>query len=319
MSIPSRTRALTLASLCAALGAALPRAARAQPDCAPGSLASYVALGAGGCRVGGIRLHSFAHVVDPLLGLDGARIRLTPRLDAGPGGAAWLGFLVSGPFGPHSRTDGAGYLGSEAQLTFAMDGTTVSGMRAGLVGTSVAGSGDLHATNAVSARLYGASSGVTSYDAFERGLLGASGRVHETTNSCVLGRIDLGPPRGGLGFPPGGGCTFGTDLTSVPTVGSTGRLFELEGFAWIYSQRFDGLPPVGTATAALDGFTGQFLVTGATITATPEPATLALLAGGLLAIAAATPRARRAARSCAAPAASPCAAAAARRAGAPTG
>src|SRR5689334_22920804 len=96
--------ALALATALAtslATSLALPRPAHAQSACAPGSLAAYVALGAGGCRVAGIHVHDFERVVVGF-DLDPALVQLTPRAEAASGGGAWLGFVVSAPFGPQS-------------------------------------------------------------------------------------------------------------------------------------------------------------------------------------------------------------------------
>jgi hypothetical protein len=261
-----------------ALSGLLSAPAHAQPDCAPGPLATYIALGAGGCRLAGIHLHDFATValpdaIDPLL------VLLTPQVDAAAGGGAWLGFHVTAPFGPHIMTAMGGGGAAGTRFDFAMEGTTVSGMRARLDGASAIASGSRRALDIAGALLYGSPIRPTSLDYFQTTLDGILGGSFPGSYACSGGTI--GP--GGGGSFPGSGCGGGLDALLIPSIAASGRLFEIAGSANAFDVRNPFEPPFGTATADLHALVGQFLVADAAITSAPEPATLALLAAGLVA------------------------------------
>ena len=269
--------------------AALPaRSARAQSDCAPGSLASYIALGAVGCRLGGLVARDFGAAPTDFR-LDPSLVTLAPRVDAAAPGLAWLGFELNAPFGPFSITDAAGTLGAITRVTFAVDGTTVAGARASVLGAELAASGETSALAEAVASLYGSAARPTTVSFFERYLSASWMGTLASSLWCLDADIDAG---GGLAPPPGG-CGEGVDPLLFPAVGSDGRQFEIAGGLRVSSPSFDPTMPSSGVTARLDGVVGQYLVAAPDVSSVPEPATLALVATGLLATATVATRRRR--------------------------
>lgn len=98
-------RRLSFASLAASLLALAPAAAAAQPACVAGTLASYLALGPGGCRINDTQYAAFGGAVLSSTGtvngtaLSASQVFVSPFLMAGASGQYLAGFdlRLAGP------------------------------------------------------------------------------------------------------------------------------------------------------------------------------------------------------------------------------
>jgi hypothetical protein len=278
----SGTSWLSLAFALATLGtlAGAPRRAAAQPDCVAGSVAAYVALAPAGCKIANVRFSDFGanfqQVRAGFTDLDLAAATLTP-LDLGGG---LTGFRVTFARTLSSFSSGAAVLGCSSGRCNYRDIAVLTGTltATGLGGDVIRGIGIANFDLAVATTGDWNANG----DAVAIWLPAGVPQVHQGIQAgsppfCTVSPAVV-PCVSPLLTPPGPG---------VPAIGL--EMNVNAGVASFFVSPGDP-PPPGSASATFTGV--DFLVLAGPAAVVPEPATVVLVASGLLGVGAAARRRR---------------------------